>query len=94
MSSYRKAVASSFIVDDEIKEYIKKQNRDFRLCTSCGGPILVPVDMAPPKPTDIEIVIDENTLYISAVQARFTRRIHRSLLEQWTLDLGSGCNVD
>ena len=80
--SYREAVAKSFIVDDEVKEFITQEDRDFRICTSCGGPVLAPTDLVPAKPTDVEVKVGENSLFVSIIQARFTRRIHSSMLDQ------------
>jgi hypothetical protein len=95
--SYREAVAKSFIVDDEVKEFISQEDRDFRICTSCGGPVLVPTDLVPAKPTDVEVKIGENSLFVSIIQARFTRRIHSSMLDQYqymmSADL-SRCELD
>ncbi|MCK4928111.1 MAG: hypothetical protein KAR76_00100 [Methanosarcinales archaeon] len=81
--SYREAVAKSFIVDNEVKEFIKMEDRDFRICTSCSGPVMVPTDLAPIKSTDVEVKVGENSLFVSIIQARFTRRIHSSMLDQY-----------
>ena len=37
----------------EVIEYINKRDCDFRICTSCGGPILLPTRIKPPKKTDL-----------------------------------------
>lgn len=68
-------------IDDEVKEYIKKQKKDFRVCTSCSGASIVPTKWSSPKETDIKIKIGNNTLYISAVQARWLRRIGMKMLD-------------
>ena len=96
LSSYREAVARNFIVDDEVKDFINREDRDFRVCTSCSGPVLVPVDLARVKTSDIEIKIGDNTLFVSIVMARYTRRIHRSMLDQymWLMENGPGCELD
>lgn len=96
MSSYREAVSKSFIVDQEIKDHITKEDRDFRICTTCSGPVLIPVDIVPSKPGDIEIKIGDNSLFISLVQARFTRRVHKSLLDHqyWMWEDQSNCDLD
>lgn len=95
--SYREAVAKSIIVDEEVREFINKEDRDFRICTSCGGPVIVPTDLVPVKPTDVEVKVGENSLFVSIIQARFTRRIHSSMLDQYnymmTADLDR-CELD
>lgn len=96
MSSYREELAKNFIVDEEIKEYIKREERDFRICTTCSGPVMMPTDVAPPKPADIEISLGENSLFISELQAMYTRRIHKSMLDTylWMLEGGMYCGPD
>ncbi len=74
-------------IDDNVKEYIKKQKKDFRVCTSCSGASLVPVEWSHPKETDIKIKIENQTLYISAVQARWIRRIDLKMLDTGTCNL-------
>lgn len=68
-------------IDDEVKEYIRKQKKDFRICTSCSGASLVPVEWSAPKDTDLKVKIGNHTLYISAVQARWLRRIDMKMLD-------------
>lgn len=68
-------------VDDEVREYIRKQKKDFRVCTSCSGAALVPIDWSHPKETDIKVKIGGSTLYISAVQARWLHRIDIKMLD-------------
>ena len=89
-------MAKNFIVDDEVKDFINNEDRDFRVCTSCSGPVLVPVDLARVKTSDIEIKVGDNTLFVSIVMARYTRRIHKSMLDQymWFLENGQCCELD
>jgi hypothetical protein len=68
-------------IDKDVEEYIKKQKKDFRVCTSCSGASLVPVEWSQPKETDIKVKVGGNTLYISAVQARWLRRIDKKMLD-------------
>jgi len=67
-------------VSDDVIDYIKRRGCDFRICTSCGGPILLPVSMKPPKQTDIPIRIGERMIYISMHQARYLHSIHKGML--------------
>lgn len=68
-------------IDDEVKEYIIKQKKDFRICTSCSGASLVPAEWSAPKDADLKVKIGSRTLYISAVQARWLRRIDMKMLD-------------
>ena len=45
------------IVDDAVIDMIKKEGRDYRICTACMGPALVPTSVKPPKDSDIKIEI-------------------------------------
>ena len=67
-------------VSEDVADYIEMRGCDFRVCTSCGGPILLPVSMKPPKPTDIPVNIRDRTIFISIHQARYLHSIHRGML--------------
>jgi len=69
-----------FIITPEVVKYITEQKRDYRVCTSCGGPILLPVAIKKPKPNDIRVTVGEHTLFISATQARYIDIIDDSML--------------
>jgi hypothetical protein len=63
------------IVDDAVKEMILSEKKDFRVCTACSGPALVPITVKAPKNSDVKIPIGDNILYISAVQASYIKRV-------------------
>lgn len=67
-------------VDDDVKEMIANSKEDYRICTACMGPALVPVSVKGPKSSDIQIKIGERTLYVSAVQARYVDRISMDMI--------------
>ncbi|MBC7084837.1 MAG: hypothetical protein H5T43_00505 [Methanomethylovorans sp.] len=70
----------NFEIDSEVKSFILEHKRDFRLCTTCGGPVIVPVEMKAPKDSDIVVQIGPNKLYISKVQAHYLHRIEKQML--------------
>lgn len=72
-------------VEEEIVEFLKQQDEDFRISTSCYGPILIPVSMKSPKESDIQIKCGERILYISRVQASYINSIDKSMLMGSTL---------
>lgn len=74
-------------IDEKVKEYIKRQKKDFRVCSSCSGASLVPVEWSAPKETDLKVKIGSQTLYISAVQARWLRRIDMRMLDTGSCSL-------
>jgi hypothetical protein len=67
-------------VTDEVIEYIAARKCDFRISTSCGGPILLPVSMKPPKKTDVQVRAGDYFIFISIHQAPYIQVIHRGLI--------------
>ena len=67
-------------IDEDVRQYIMSQGCDFRICTACMGPALVPVTVKAPKPTDIQIPVGNQTLYISRLQARYVDRVSMDMI--------------
>jgi hypothetical protein len=67
-------------VTDEVIAYIASRGCDFRISTSCGGPILLPVSMKPPKRTDKQVKAGEYSIFVSMYQAPYIHMIHRGLI--------------
>ncbi|SFM42109.1 hypothetical protein [Methanolobus profundi] len=67
-------------VETDVQDFILKAKKDFRLCTTCGGPAIVPTTMSEPKDSDIKVSIGNNTLHVSKVQARYIRQIEMRML--------------
>lgn len=49
-------------VDQEVIDHIMRQKQDFRVSTSCNGPVVVPISIKSPKETDIIIKLGEYKL--------------------------------
>jgi hypothetical protein len=62
-------------VDPEVEQLIKDAGCDYRVCTACLGPALVPTSVKGPKESDIRIPIGDQTLYISQYVARYIARV-------------------
>ena len=67
-------------VSQEIRERIIASGEDYRLSTTCYGPVLHPVRLKQCKKTDIVINIGKRRLYVSEVQARFVNRIDGNIM--------------
>lgn len=67
-------------ITEDVRSYILERKRDFRVSTSCSGPILLPTSVKPPKATDLQVPVDEYTVYISRYQARHIESIHRGMI--------------
>ncbi len=68
------------IVDPEVIDYINRRNCDFRICTSCGGPILLSTRVKPPKRSDLLIKAGNQTIFVSIHQARFLHSIRMEMI--------------
>lgn len=69
-------------VDKDVMDFILKNKRDYRVSTSCSGPVIVPTTVKPPKETDLRVKVGNYTLYISRVQARYINRVTSDMLDQ------------
>ena len=67
-------------VDDAVKELILSEKKDFRVCTACSGPALVPASVKAPKNSDIKIPIGDYTLYVSIVQASYINKVTMDMI--------------
>ena len=74
------AAEHEIVVSDDVKSYVLQKNTDFRVCTSCGGPILLSTTVKPPKSSDYEIYVGDNIMYISMYQARDIDRIDMDMV--------------
>ena len=71
---------SRIAIAPAVMDYIEKKDCDFRICTSCGGPILLPVRIKPPKKSDVLLQAARHTIYISIHQARFLDEIRPDMI--------------
>ena len=78
--SHDRAGLSEVVVLPEVIDFINKRNCDFRISTSCGGPILLPIKVKPPKKSDLLLKAGNHTIYVSIHQARFLHSIHMEMI--------------
>ncbi|MDD1694963.1 MAG: hypothetical protein LUQ71_09590 [Methanoregula sp.] len=78
--SHGNADLSDVTILPEVIDFINKRDCDFRVCTSCGGPILLPIRIKPPKKTDLLIKAGNHTVYVSIHQARFLNCIQMEMI--------------
>jgi hypothetical protein len=88
--SHDNASLGAVTVVPEVIEYINQRDCDFRICTSCGGPILLPIRVKPPKKTDLLLKAGNHTIYVSIHQARFLNSIHMDMIPFFDDDEFSG----
>jgi len=75
-------VIPSFAIDEKVRAYIRKSGQDFRLCTSPEGPVLLPIEKAEPKTSDLKILIGSNVLYVSKLQAKYIKKVDWPMVER------------
>ncbi len=80
MYSHGSADLHDITIDPEVITFINKRDSDFRICTSCGGPVLLPVRIKAPKKTDLLVKAGSHTIYVSIHQARFLNGIHMEMV--------------
>ena len=67
-------------IDPGVVAYIQKRGCDFRVCTSCGGPVLLPVNIKPPKKSDLLVKVADHTLFVSVHQAPYLDTIGTDMI--------------
>ena len=50
-------IMSQIEVDQEVIDFILKNDQDYRVSTSCSGPVVVPITIKAPKTTDLQIKV-------------------------------------
>ena len=80
MPANDRSCISEVTIVPEVIEFINKRDCDFRICTSCGGPILLPVRVKPPKKTDLLLRAGNHMIYVSIHQARFLHSIRMDMI--------------
>jgi hypothetical protein len=74
------SVLKEVTIAPEVLDYITRRDCDFRICTSCGGPILLPTRVKPPKKSDLLLRAGNHTVYISIHQARYLYAIGMDMI--------------
>jgi hypothetical protein len=73
--------AMEIAVDDDVRKMVEESGEDYRICTACLGPALVPVSVKSPKASDEVISLGNGRkIFVSRVQARYVTRISMDML--------------
>jgi hypothetical protein len=76
----------SIPIAPEIAEYIRSRSSDLRVATTCEGPLIFSIKIAPPKATDLVQMVGDRKLYISAVQAPYIKIIDSRMLPRCAVE--------
>ncbi|HQN75382.1 MAG TPA: hypothetical protein PLR51_04335 [Methanomassiliicoccales archaeon] len=82
---------SQIPVEQGVIDFITQNKQDYRICTSCYGPVMLPVALKSPKSTDIVIEVGGNKLYISRVQAKYLRKVTSDMI--YDPEVGLSCSA-
>lgn len=73
-------------VSEDVVSYVEGRDCDFRVCTSCGGPILLPIAVKSPKYTDVQVRAGRRMIYISMYQAPYLDTIGMEMVPSYYLE--------
>ncbi|MDO5845997.1 MAG: hypothetical protein Q4Q04_03635 [Methanocorpusculum sp.] len=70
-------------VDDDVRAYMDERGGDFRISTSCSGPVMMSVSVKPPKSSDIPIKAGDHIIYISRYQLEWISEITMRMVPRY-----------
>jgi hypothetical protein len=71
---------SSVSVTDDVIAYMDKRGGNFRISTSCSGPVLMPIKVKPTKKSDVTIKAGKHLIYVSQHQLPWLTEISMRLV--------------
>jgi len=74
----------SIPVAQDVLDYMDRRGGDFRISTTCSGPVLMPVRVKPAKSSDIVIRAGEHCIFISRYQIEWINEITMDLVPKLT----------
>mgnify|MGYP000935011410 CR=1 FL=1 len=72
---------TDIMVEQAVIDFILTNKKDYRVSTSCSGPVVVPTEMKAPKESDLQVKVGDFILYISRVQARYISKVTADMLD-------------
>ena len=79
---------SDILVTDEVIAYMDKRGGDFRISTSCSGPVLMPVRIRPAKSSDIPLRAGDHVIFISKYQIQWISEINMRMIPRLLFEDG------
>jgi len=79
---------SDILVTDEVIAYMDKRGGDFRISTSCSGPVLMPVRIRPAKSSDIPLRAGDHVIFISRYQIQWISEINMRMVPRLLFEDG------
>ncbi|HJJ32380.1 MAG TPA: hypothetical protein O0X25_03400 [Methanocorpusculum sp.] len=78
-----KANPDDIRVDAAVIEYMDEGGGDYRISTTCSGPVLMSVKVKPPKDSDIAIRAGNHIIYISRYQLEWITEITMRMVPRY-----------
>lgn len=77
--------SSNFMIKvaPDVVDYMNERGGDFRVSTSCSGPVLMSVSVKPPKSSDVAIKAGGHTIYISRYQLDWVSEITMQMVPRF-----------
>ncbi|MDR3102749.1 MAG: hypothetical protein LBU24_06065 [Methanocalculaceae archaeon] len=69
-------------ITTDVIAYMDTRGGDFRISTSCRGPVLMPLKVKPAKSSDVPIMAGKHLIYISCYQLPWITEINMRLVSQ------------
>jgi len=79
---------SDILVTDEVIAYMDTRGGDFRISTSCSGPVLMPVRIRPAKSSDIPLRAGDHVIFISRYQIQWISEINMRMVPRLLFEDG------
>ncbi|HJJ28473.1 MAG TPA: hypothetical protein O0X70_03680 [Methanocorpusculum sp.] len=73
-------------VSQEVIDYMDERGGDFRISTTCSGPVLMPTRVKPAKSSDIAIRAGEHIIFISRYQISWIEEITMDLVPRFSFE--------
>lgn len=73
-------------ISQEVLDYMDEWGGDFRISTTCSGPVLMPTRVKQAKSSDIAIRAGSHILYISRYQIQWIEEITMDLVPHFSFE--------
>lgn len=73
-------------ISPDVLEYMDERGGDFRISTTCSGPVLMPTRVKPAKSSDIAVRAGGHIIYISRYQIQWIEEITMDLVPHFPFE--------
>ncbi|HJJ47377.1 MAG TPA: hypothetical protein O0X39_00085 [Methanocorpusculum sp.] len=73
-------------VAQDVIDYMDERGGDFRISTTCSGPVLMPTRVKPAKSSDIAIRVGKHILFISRYQIQWIEEVTMDMVPRFPFE--------